>query len=421
MGGDQYLFDYNGLGDRLRQTVNGAATDYTLDLVSGLTQVLADGTNVYLYGVGRIGEQQPEGWQFHLGDALGSVRQLEGASAAGTLSQAYEPFGSVLSSSGEDSTAFQFTGEQMDETRLVYLRARYYAPGQGRFMTRDVWEGDQLLPITLHPWMFAHANPILYVDPSGQCIPELEAYGECSPPMQETPPTVSDSGAKDPTNWISWARIMRCPEGPFTSTEQKAYRYYVENEFSPYPEVSTIGSAHAYQTLKHYEEARRELFIRYGWSAIQADGMIRDRVFMALVLASEVGNLRHDRQLYDEAVEALSNQYHGETKEILGPMRCRGKCNLLLQLRWATQMEAIYGREDFASTFAAGGLWESHIEGAQRAINGFAIGADTSWFWGNIEEERLVCYQIVVKRRTNTYPGKPYFIIYSDEDYGCNP
>jgi len=56
-GADQYEFGYNGLGDRLRQTVNGAATDYTLDIVSGLTQVLADGTNAYLYGVGRVGEQ----------------------------------------------------------------------------------------------------------------------------------------------------------------------------------------------------------------------------------------------------------------------------------------------------------------------------------------------------------------------------
>ncbi len=49
-------FAYNGLGDRVSQTVNGQTTNYVLDLNAGLTQVLADGTNTYLYGAGRIGE-----------------------------------------------------------------------------------------------------------------------------------------------------------------------------------------------------------------------------------------------------------------------------------------------------------------------------------------------------------------------------
>ena len=43
-------YTYNGLGDRLTQ--NG--TQYVLDLSSSLTQVLYDGTNSYLYGLGRI-------------------------------------------------------------------------------------------------------------------------------------------------------------------------------------------------------------------------------------------------------------------------------------------------------------------------------------------------------------------------------
>ncbi len=47
-------FGYNGLGDRLQQTVDSVTTDYTLDINNWLTQVLADGTNTYLYGTGRI-------------------------------------------------------------------------------------------------------------------------------------------------------------------------------------------------------------------------------------------------------------------------------------------------------------------------------------------------------------------------------
>jgi YD repeat-containing protein len=41
--GALYAYAYNGLGDRLQQTVNGVASDYTLDIEAGLTQVLSDG------------------------------------------------------------------------------------------------------------------------------------------------------------------------------------------------------------------------------------------------------------------------------------------------------------------------------------------------------------------------------------------
>jgi len=73
------------LGDRLRQTVNGTPTKYTLDLNAGLTQVLADGAYTYLYGNGRIMQQGVTSTDYFLGDALGSVRQLENASGAVTL------------------------------------------------------------------------------------------------------------------------------------------------------------------------------------------------------------------------------------------------------------------------------------------------------------------------------------------------
>src|SRR3990172_12136794 len=95
-----YDFAYNGLGDRLRQTVARTPTNYTLDIAGGLTQVLSDSANAYLYGNGRIGEEQPGGWQYHLGDALGSVRQLVDAAWQGQGARAYEPFGSVLTSRG---------------------------------------------------------------------------------------------------------------------------------------------------------------------------------------------------------------------------------------------------------------------------------------------------------------------------------
>jgi len=65
-------YRYNGLGDRLGQ--NGI--NDTLDLNTGLTQVLSDSTTTYTYGLGRISQQQGTTPEYFLGDALGSVRQL---------------------------------------------------------------------------------------------------------------------------------------------------------------------------------------------------------------------------------------------------------------------------------------------------------------------------------------------------------
>ena len=113
-GGNTSTYTYNGLGDRLSQTVNSVTTNYVLDLNAGLTQVLADGTNTYLYGAGRIGELQPGGFAYHLGDALGSVRQLTDSGGGVRLARSFEAYGNTLNSNGTGTTTFAFTGEQWD-------------------------------------------------------------------------------------------------------------------------------------------------------------------------------------------------------------------------------------------------------------------------------------------------------------------
>jgi hypothetical protein len=48
---------YNGLGDRVQQTVNSVTTTYALVLNTTYTQVLNDGNDTYLYNLRRIGEE----------------------------------------------------------------------------------------------------------------------------------------------------------------------------------------------------------------------------------------------------------------------------------------------------------------------------------------------------------------------------
>lgn len=73
---DDISYAYNGLGDRISKASAGQTTNYKLDMNAGLTQVLADETNTYLYGVDRISQENAQGVDYFLGDTLGIMRQL---------------------------------------------------------------------------------------------------------------------------------------------------------------------------------------------------------------------------------------------------------------------------------------------------------------------------------------------------------
>ena len=59
----------------MQQTVNSVTTSYTLDLAAGLTQVLADGTNTYLYGFERIAHDRLAG--HNDGDVVGLLHDFD--------------------------------------------------------------------------------------------------------------------------------------------------------------------------------------------------------------------------------------------------------------------------------------------------------------------------------------------------------
>ena len=52
-----------------------------------------------------------------------------------------------------------YRGEQYDsDLGLYYLRARYYNPATGRFMSRDPQDGKPYLPFTLHKYLYTGGN-----------------------------------------------------------------------------------------------------------------------------------------------------------------------------------------------------------------------------------------------------------------------
>jgi RHS repeat-associated protein len=115
----------------------------------------------YVYALGtRPVAQYGTAWEYLLADALGSVRQIVDGSGNVTLAESYEPYGSVLSSTGTASSIFGYAGEQIDTyIKLLFLRARYYSPETARFLSKDVWQGDYTRPQSLNAWMYVEGDP----------------------------------------------------------------------------------------------------------------------------------------------------------------------------------------------------------------------------------------------------------------------
>jgi RHS repeat-associated protein len=69
---------------------------------------------------------------------------------------------------GSLANEFDFAGQQTDgSTGLQYLRARYYDPATGTFLSRDPLAAEPVSAIASHSYV--GGNPISFIDPTGLC------------------------------------------------------------------------------------------------------------------------------------------------------------------------------------------------------------------------------------------------------------
>ncbi len=80
---------------------------------------------------------------------------------------AYDPWGATSYTWGA-SVSNQYGGEPKDASGLIYLRARYYEPGTGRFVSADPFGGTAGNPASQNAYAYAGNNPVNRSDPSGR-------------------------------------------------------------------------------------------------------------------------------------------------------------------------------------------------------------------------------------------------------------
>jgi len=164
-GGNTYVYRYDGLGNRVARIENGAEKRY----VGGLAETDVSGniTAYYVHGLGLISKVTPtnQSYYYHY-DGIGSTIGMSDSTGSIVNKYAYDSFGKVLSEQEGIPNPFKYVGQfgVMDEENgLLYMRARYYDPEAGRFISKD--------PIGftggLNLYSYVRNEPIGTIDPSG--------------------------------------------------------------------------------------------------------------------------------------------------------------------------------------------------------------------------------------------------------------
>lgn len=170
-------YKYNASGLRYEKTVDGQTINHVWD---GDKQIIADvidnqfyeadcyirGTNLVAKYNYRNGDKTE--YTYYTQNAHGDVVNLTNANGEVTKTYKYDAFGVEKNISESDTNAFRYCGEYYDtETGTIYLRARYYDPEIGRFISRDSDPGKNYDPLSLNLYTYCYNNPILGVDPDG--------------------------------------------------------------------------------------------------------------------------------------------------------------------------------------------------------------------------------------------------------------
>jgi RHS repeat-associated protein len=165
------------------------------------------------------------------GDARGSVVAITNASGDVVGNWRVDPWGRSQASEGNESglgsQRHVFGGHVNDAaTGLIYMRARFYDPETGLFLTQDPATGSSADPRSRHPYLYAHSSPLNGIDPSG-----------CSTVFigQHASGTFSDSGIGNPAGYnpipTHWTEEIADMRRGLREAMASAYDHEYEKEF----------------------------------------------------------------------------------------------------------------------------------------------------------------------------------------------
>ncbi len=183
-GGVTVNYSYDALGRRIERTsISSGLVRFVYDGADVLRELDGSGNTIadYLNGPGidnKLRQITVGTTSYFLTDHLGTTRALSDASGNIASTQSYDSFGNLT---GSASIRYTYTGRETDlDSGLMYYRARWYEPQQGRFISEDPLAFDA----GVNWYAYVENDPINSNDPLGlsrlprartrtrQCYPE---------------------------------------------------------------------------------------------------------------------------------------------------------------------------------------------------------------------------------------------------------
>jgi RHS repeat-associated protein len=158
-------YQYDPFGRRIAATSGGVTTSFLYDGQDVVQDQGSDGSSTsYINGATideKLEQNGSSGPLYFTQDRLGSTTTLTDATGNVAETESYDAFGGT---SGSAFTRYGFTSRELDsQTGLMFYRARWYDPSQGRFVTEDP-SGYQS---GLNLYSYVGNNPLGWIDPTG--------------------------------------------------------------------------------------------------------------------------------------------------------------------------------------------------------------------------------------------------------------
>jgi RHS repeat-associated protein len=237
--GSDVTFTLDAL-DRVLSRTSGSTT--ATSTYSGLGETLAkaqvgNSTTTYVHTPGGpLAQKAGNTTRYYVRDLHGDLVAWSDNKAAFKGTAAYDPFGQVLSATGEMGTvpaqgALRFQGDLTDAfTGQVDMGARWYEPGLGRFASADPLQGELTSPLSLNRFVYGISSPVSFDDPTGLCAdPDI-----CPPQIGGTTEYHSDA-------WIAIGETHARAEAGAYSVDVIEARPGILTQYVPAPTASFLG------------------------------------------------------------------------------------------------------------------------------------------------------------------------------------
>ncbi len=230
INGSTYSFEYDPEELRTVKETPEESIRYHCD-DNGLVIAESDATDTVtaqnIWGHKPLARKINGSYYYYVYNGHGDVIQVLDESGNIVNSYQYDEWGNILNQQETVDNPLKYCGEYYDdESGLYYLRARYYDPKVGRFVSQDEEEGDITNPLTLNRYAYCAGNPLIYVDPSGRvCREQLcEVIGSTPvPDYTDTSQATTDTHGGSHLANTPWTGGTSSSSGSSTGNSQSTW------------------------------------------------------------------------------------------------------------------------------------------------------------------------------------------------------